>query len=188
MPFHPRCDRRVSLHSAIKSHQVSIHVAPLSASDNGNPALLTRQTPRQKSCAQFTAQYQIRLRMPKVNYFAIPADLPERAINFYRQVFGWKFEPGWQYDTPHGREKYWHIITGDGASSINGGLTKREYPGQPISIGIEVPSVDVCTNLVEKSGGRTLVAKVAIPGVAWFAVCQDSEGNSIPIFQPDPAA
>jgi hypothetical protein len=126
--------------------------------------------------------------MAKVNHFAIPADLPDRAINFYREVFGWKFEPGWEYDTPQGREKYWHVITGDGASSINGGLTRREYPGQPISIGIEAPSVDAYTALVEKNGGKTLVAKVAIPGVAWFAVCQDSEGNSIPIFQPDPTA
>lgn len=122
--------------------------------------------------------------MSKLNHFAIPADLPERAINFYQEVFGWQFKLGWEYDTPKGREKYWHILTGDG--SIDGGLTRREYPGQPISI--EVPSIDACTALVEKNGGKTLVAKVAIPGVAWVAFCQDSEGNSIPIYQPDPTA
>jgi predicted enzyme related to lactoylglutathione lyase len=81
------------------------------------------------------------------------------------------------------------VITGDGASpGINGGLTRREYPGQPISVGIEVPAVDACTTLVEKAGGKILVPKVALPGVAWFAVCQDSEGNTFAIFQPDPAA
>ncbi len=127
--------------------------------------------------------------MPRLNYFAIPADAPERAIDFYRAVFGWQFEVGWEYDTPQGRETYWHVNTGDDASDgINGGLTRREYPGQPISVGIEVPAIDACTNLVEKSGGKTLVGKVALPGVAWFAVCQDSEGNSFAIFQPDPAA
>ena len=127
--------------------------------------------------------------MPRVSHFAIPADVPVRAINFYNEVFGWQFEPGWEYDTPQGREKYWHVITGDGASSgIKGGLTRREYPGQPISVGIEVPAVDACTGLVEKCGGKTLVGKVALPGVAWFAVCQDSEGNTFAIHQPDPTA
>lgn len=123
--------------------------------------------------------------MSKVNFFAIPADVPDRAISFYQTVFGWKFELGWEYDTPQGRDKYWHVITGDG---VNGGLTRREYPGQPISLGIEVPAVDACTDLIEKSGGKTVVPKVAIPGVAWFAVCQDSEGNTFSIYQPDPAA
>jgi predicted enzyme related to lactoylglutathione lyase len=127
--------------------------------------------------------------MPRVSHFAIPADVPERAINFYREVFGWQFEVGWEYDTPQGREKYWHVATGDGiAAGINGGLTRREYPGQPISVGIEVAAVDTVTALIENCGGKTLVSKVALPGVAWFAVCQDSEGNSFAIYQPDPTA
>ena len=126
--------------------------------------------------------------MSRVTYFAIPADAPERAMQFYREVFGWQFEAGWEYDTQQGRETYWHVNTGDGSPGINGGLTRREYPGQPISVGIEVPAVDACTSLVEKKGGKTVVSKVALPGVAWFAVCQDSEGNSFAIFQPDPAA
>ena len=41
--------------------------------------------------------------MPRVTHFAIPDDIPDRAINFYQQVFGWNFEVGWEYDTPQGR-------------------------------------------------------------------------------------
>jgi uncharacterized protein len=124
-----------------------------------------------------------------VNHFTIPADALDRAIEFYRQVFGWKFEVGWEYDTPQSREKYWHANTGDGATDgINGGLTRREYPGQPISVGIEVPAVDPCLDLVEKCGGKVIVRKVPLPGVAWFAVCQDPEGNTFAIAQPDPAS
>ena len=108
-------------------------------------------------------------------------------MKFYQQVFGWRFDVGWEYETPQGREKYWHVNTGEGAG-IDGGMTRREYPGQPISVGIEVPAVDSCTDLVEKCGGKTLVPKVGIPGVAWFAVCQDSEGNTFAIMQPDPTA
>jgi predicted enzyme related to lactoylglutathione lyase len=127
--------------------------------------------------------------MPRVSHFAIPADAPERAIGFYHEVFGWRFDVGWEYDTPQGREKYWHVRTGDGDSArIDGGMTRREYPGQPISVGIEVPAVDACLELVEKNGGKILVGKVALPGVAWFAVCQDSEGNTFSIYQPDGSA
>jgi hypothetical protein len=127
--------------------------------------------------------------MPRINHFDIPVDVPDRAIKFYEGVFGWRFAIGWEYDTPNGREKYWRAISDDGVSpGINGGLTRREYPGQPISVGIEVPSVNACTEMVEKLGGKTLVARIAIPGVAWFAVCQDSEGNTFSIFQPDASA
>src|ERR1035438_3891961 len=109
--------------------------------------------------------------MSRVNYFAIPADVPARAIDFYHEVFGWQFEMGWECDTPQGREKYWRVSTGDSASTgVTGGLTRREYPRQPISIGIEVPAVDACTDLVDKCGGKTLVRRVGLTGVAWLAV------------------
>jgi uncharacterized protein len=49
--------------------------------------------------------------MPRVSYFAVPADDPERAMGFYRQAFGWNFKLGWEYDTSKGRESYWHIKT-----------------------------------------------------------------------------
>jgi predicted enzyme related to lactoylglutathione lyase len=122
--------------------------------------------------------------MPRVNHFAIPADAPERAIHFYQQVFDWKFEVGWEYDTPQGREKYWHILTGDG-DGINGGLTRREYPGQPISVAIDVSSVEHYIQAVQNAGGKIIVNKVALPGVAWFAVCQDSEGNTFAMVEVD---
>jgi predicted enzyme related to lactoylglutathione lyase len=30
--------------------------------------------------------------MPRVVYFEIPADDPERAAKFYKEVFGWKID------------------------------------------------------------------------------------------------
>ncbi|WP_276699221.1 VOC family protein [Methanobacterium formicicum] len=30
--------------------------------------------------------------MPKVIHFEIPAEEPERAVEFYRKVFGWKID------------------------------------------------------------------------------------------------
>src|SRR5260370_22818998 len=127
--------------------------------------------------------------MPRVNHFAIPADVPDRAINFSQDVFGWQFEVGWEYDTPRGREKYWRVITGDAASAgINGWLTRREYPGQPICVGIEGPAIAACTALVEKCSGKTLVSKGGLPGVGWVCVWRGLGGDTFAVFQPDPGA
>jgi len=40
------------------------------------------------------------------------------------------------------------------------GLTRREFPGQPIGIGI---------GRVEEHGGKILFPKTALPKMAWFA-------------------
>lgn len=114
-----------------------------------------------------------------MNFFAIPADEPERAIGFYEAVLGWKFEVGWEYDTPQGREKYWHVHTENGnEAGINGGLTRREFPGQPIVVGVEVRDLDERLERVGQEGGKVIVPKVPLPQGGWFAVCQDSEGNT----------
>ena len=123
--------------------------------------------------------------MPRINFFGIPADDPERAQRFYSNVFGWCFQVGWEYDTPTGREKYWDVVTGDESESgINGGLTRREFPGQAISVGVEVTGIDAILQRLEAEGGKVIVGKMQIPGRAWFAFCQDPEGNSFAIFEP----
>jgi predicted enzyme related to lactoylglutathione lyase len=122
--------------------------------------------------------------MPRVNYFAIPADEPERAIGFYQAVFGWHFEVGWEYNTPQGPEKYWHVRTENGdEAGINGGLTRREFPGQPIAVGVEVDDLEERLGRVQQQGGKIVVPKVPLPNVGWFAVCQDSEGNTFTLVQ-----
>jgi len=124
--------------------------------------------------------------MPRVNSFSIPADDPERAVKFYRDVFDWRLE---EHHTPQAGTKYWLVHTESGSEpGINGALSQREFPGQPIGISIEVPSVDDFAARVEQRGGKLLVRKATIPKVAWFSVCQDSEGNTFVLVQPDPSA
>lgn len=74
--------------------------------------------------------------MPRVSWFDIPADDPQRAQRFYQDVFDWKF------DKWNGPMDYWMAITGTEEPGINGGLSKR-MPGQiGITNTITVPSVD----------------------------------------------
>lgn len=122
--------------------------------------------------------------MPHLQHFAIPADEPARAIDFYRAVFDWDFEVGWQYETPAGPETYWRIRTGTGQHmAIEGGLTRREFPGQPITVGIEVEDLDGYLGRLSAHGGRVVVPKLPLPSVGWFALCQDSESNTFALIQ-----
>ena len=121
--------------------------------------------------------------MPRVVHFELPADDPQRATAFYRDVFGWSAQR-WE-----GPQEYWLINTGpEGEPGINGGLARRSdvAPGTVNTIG--VPSLDEYVSRVERSGGRVVLPKMAVPGVGWLAYCTDTESNTFGMMQPDPSA
>ena len=119
--------------------------------------------------------------MPRVIHFEITADQPERAVKFYSNVFGWKIQK-WE-----GPMDYWLVYTGEGPG-IDGGLMKRMNPSATTINTIGVPSVDEYLAKIEKNGGKAVVPKAAIPGIGWFAYCQDTEGNVFGIMQMDESA
>ena len=122
--------------------------------------------------------------MPRVVHFELSAEDPDRAAKFYGQVFGWKFEK-WS-----GPMEYWMVNTGgDKQPGINGGLTRRGAgaPANTVNT-IDVPSVDEYSTKVGKSGGKVIAPKMAIPGVGYFAMCQDTEGTTFGIMQFDETA
>lgn len=119
--------------------------------------------------------------MPRVIHFDIAVDQPERAIKFYSEVFGWEIQK-WE-----GPMDYWLVHTGDGPG-IDGGLGMRTNPTQATTNTIGVPSVDEYMDKIEKSGGKIVMLKTPIPGVGWFASCQDTEGNIFGIIEEDASA
>jgi predicted enzyme related to lactoylglutathione lyase len=110
-------------------------------------------------------------------WFEIPADKPERARTFYSKLFGWKINP-----LP-AMPDYQHIDTGGADASPNGGLMKRKLPGQSITNYVNVASVAKSAALVEKLGGKVCVSKMAVPQMGYFAVCQDTEGNTFALWE-----
>ena len=120
--------------------------------------------------------------MPRVSHFDIPADDPQRAQEFYKQVFDWKFE---KWDGPM---EYWMAVTGTEEPGINGGLSKR-MPGQMgMTNTVDVPSVDEYSKKITDKGGQLIVPKMPIPKVGWFAQCMDTEGNMFGIIEMDETA
>lgn len=121
--------------------------------------------------------------MNRVVHFDISAEDPERAVKFYGDVFGWTAEK-WE-----GPMEYWLVTTGpDDKPGINGGIAKRQKPSETITNTIEVSSVDEFVEKIRQAGGNVVSPKMPIPGVGYFAMCQDTEGNPFGIMEDDPEA
>jgi predicted enzyme related to lactoylglutathione lyase len=128
--------------------------------------------------------------MARVIHFEVHADNPERAIQFYQEVFGWEFSK-WA-----GPTDYWLVSTGpNDKPGINGGLMRRHGPG-PVEMQavnsyvctVDSTSVDETVKTALANGGTLAHAKMPIPGVGWLANVKDTEGNIVGIMQSDPAA
>ena len=124
-------------------------------------------------------------------HFEIPADQPERAAKFYREMFGWKID---RWENPGGMD-YWMVETvptdAEGRpvrQGVNGGLMPRMYPSQPPVIYVAVEDVDQAVAKAERLGAKVLMGKHPVPGMGWFAQLSDTEGNVFAVWQTDMTA
>ena len=115
-------------------------------------------------------------------WFEIPADDTARAKTFYGKLFGWKINP-----LPH-MPDYHHIDTAGPDDSPDGGLMKRMHTTHTITNYIGVPSVTKFMAKVQKLGGSICKPKTAVPGMGYFAICQDTEKNTFAIWEMNPKA
>ena len=118
--------------------------------------------------------------MSRVVHFDLSADDPQRAVEFYRKLFGWKIER-WA-----GPSEYWLLTTGDEAQpGITGGIAKRLAPNDSTAVVYDVASVDAAAARVVACGGSIREPKQALPGVGHLVACRDTEGNTFCLLQPD---
>ena len=112
----------------------------------------------------------------RLTHFEIPAEDTARAREFYSGLFGWT------YDTWDGPVEY-HQLQGEPSGAI--------YPkqgGEPgPRIWFDTDDVDAHIERVRELGGEAS-DRDAIPGVGWFTICKDTEGNEFGIVQSDPTA
>ena len=119
-------------------------------------------------------------------HFEIPADDVQRAKTFYEQTFGWKIKA---YPMPPGAGEYLSVVTRkEGEPGINGGMMKRNMPGQPFTNYISVKSIDATHQTVQANGGTIVMQKQGIgPGMGWISVFKDPENNMIGLHEAPPA-
>ena len=126
-----------------------------------------------------------------VVHFEIPADDPDRAAQFYRELFGWDIQK-WAMD---GGAEYWMVATvptdGQGRPSrpgVNGGLMRRQHPGHAPVNYVAVEGVDEYTRKAKRLGAEEVLPKTPVKGMGWFAWLKDTEGNVFGIWETDGAA
>ena len=115
--------------------------------------------------------------MASVVGLEIPAQDPQRALEFYTKVFNWKVD-GW------GTDDYWLLMKeGLGQPRMNGAILKRTSVSSSVAKPIKVKSVDDLTGKIEASGGKIVQPKTEIPGSGWIAYFNDTEGNLQSIYE-----
>jgi len=128
-----------------------------------------------------------------VVHFEIHASEPQRLVDFYSQLLGWRF-------TQFGDTPYWVIDTGDGAignvagqpgMGINGGLTQRQGPppqqGAPINgcnIVVGVDDVDAIFARGIELGATEALPPEDMEGVGRGAYLHDPDGNLFGLITP----
>jgi uncharacterized protein len=119
-------------------------------------------------------------------YFEIQADGLDRAENFYKTIFNWKFKP-----VPVLPVEYRSIDNG----GTGGGLLQRPAKTPPNECGtnaftcsFEVKDFDETSNAIKKLNGIVALPKFAVPGKCWQGYFLDTEGNVFGIFQLDEKA
>lgn len=129
-----------------------------------------------------------------VVHFEIQASEPQRLMDFYSELLGWRF-------TQFGDTPYWTIDTGTGAvgnttgtagMGINGGLTQREgarpEPGAPVNgcnivVGVDGSVDDLMRRGVELGATEAMPAE-DMEGIGRGGYLHDPDGNLFGMLSP----
>jgi predicted enzyme related to lactoylglutathione lyase len=130
-----------------------------------------------------------------VVHFEIHASEPQKLIDFYSELLGWKFQSYGGGDQP-----YWAIDTGEGAIGnlaaqpglgINGGLTQRGGPrpevGAPVNgcnIVVGVDDVDRLMSRGLELGATEALPATDYPGIGRGGYLIDPDGNVFGLLSP----
>ena len=126
-----------------------------------------------------------------VAHFEIYADDPDKLQAFYGGLFDWSFEPvpGMDYrlvKTVDTDAK--GVPTQPGG--INGGMMKRPqgYDARAAVNYVNVDSIEQTAERAKELGATMTKGKSPVPGMGWFAMFVDPQGNNFAIWQTDPNA
>lgn len=129
--------------------------------------------------------------MKPVTWFNIPSDDLERAVTFYKEVFGWELQPLSREADDH--LSYHTALTAESdanyaplkAGRVNGCIVKRSMGLQHPTVLIDVDDLDKSLEAVIAAGGKKVSEKIDLSsagGILQFV--EDTEGNVIELWKP----
>jgi predicted enzyme related to lactoylglutathione lyase len=114
----------------------------------------------------------------QVVHLEIPADDTAKALAFWGSLFGWQFEA---FPGPF---EYHMTRIGD---QTGGAITNMEPGKRGTRVYFDVDEINAGAARVRELGGEA-TEPGSVPGMGWFAVCKDNEGNEFGLWQNDPSA
>jgi predicted enzyme related to lactoylglutathione lyase len=124
-------------------------------------------------------------------HFEIYADDTKALAKFYSTLFDWKIEaaPG---PTDYLLVKTVEVDaqgTPTQGGGINGGIMKRPDPSAPAIINyVGVESLEGAVERAQKLGAKVMKGRSSVPGMGWFSILSDPQGNPFAMWQTDSAA
>jgi len=123
-----------------------------------------------------------------VVHFEIYADDPDKLGKFYTTLFDWSIEPmsGMDYRLIKSVDTDTKGMPSQ-PGGINGGMMKRPagYDGHAWINYVNVESVDATADRAQKLGAKIMKGKSPVPGMGWFAMLIDPQGNPFALWQSD---
>jgi predicted enzyme related to lactoylglutathione lyase len=112
-------------------------------------------------------------------HLEIPAGDTARACEFWGALFGW------QWQTFEGPTEY-HMTR---FSDTSGGAIYAPDPPEKrgTRVYFDVDDINAGCARVQELGGEAEEA-MPVPGMGWFSLCKDTEGNEFGLWQIDPEA
>ncbi len=110
-----------------------------------------------------------------VAFFEVTSPEPERAQQFYGELFGWQVAPA------PGNDGYALVDSGAGEGAIGGGIGPSQGPGDAgVKIYVQVDDLDAYLARAEELGGKPLVPPMDLPGdYGRIAIFADPDGNPV---------
>ena len=110
-----------------------------------------------------------------VAFFEVVSAEPERARNFYGELFDWHIEGSPETDG------YALVDTGAGETAVSGGIGPSQAPGDTgVKIYVRVDDLDAYLARAKELGGTPLVPPMDLPGdYGRIAIFADPDGNPV---------
>jgi uncharacterized protein len=109
----------------------------------------------------------------KIVHMEIPAEDTERAMKFWGDLAGWKFQ---SYEGP----VEYNMFEGE----PGGGLYPSTDGEKGILVYFETDDIDAEIGRIRDAGGDA-EEKAPVPSMGWFAHAKDPEGNKFAVWQSD---
>ena len=125
-----------------------------------------------------------------VVHFEIYADDPEKLAKFYSNLFDWAIEPvpGMDYRMVKSVDTDANGLPTQ--PGINGGMIKRPE-GYDVRATVNYVNVDSLDNAVKRAqdlGAKITKPRSPVPGMGWFAMLVDPQGNHFAMWEQDAGA